>query len=108
MKAKRVLSSALVIVSSAPLSVFAAEKAKFGSTYVDRGACPFECCQYAAWTTTQPIELRPRPDESAEVLASLDAGQLVQAVTGEVHTLPGLFRVKKDSPPYRVGDVVLI
>jgi hypothetical protein len=108
MKSKFLLSSVLVVAFSAPALLFADEKAEFGSTFVDRDVCPFECCQYGDWTSTEPIVLRARPDESAEILARIDAGSVVQAITGEVHTLPGRFKVKKDSPRYRAGDVLLI
>lgn len=108
MRVKTLLASVLLCLFSVRPVALAGDKAEFGWTFVDPGACPFECCQYGTWTTTEPVLLRAEPNESAEVLVRIDAGIAVQAVTGEVHTLPGRFKIKKDSPPYRVGDEVLI
>jgi hypothetical protein len=41
---------ALLFLSSAATSALFAQ-AKAPAVYVDKGACPFECCTYRAWRT---------------------------------------------------------
>lgn len=47
------------------------------------GACPFECCTYGAWTTTDPTTIYERPDENA-VLLTVPADTRQEAATGYV------------------------
>lgn len=55
--------------------------------YVDKGACPFECCTYRDWKTTKPITLVNRPNGHRSV-ARVAAGNTVHAITGEVISTP--------------------
>ena len=90
--------------------------------FVDRGACPFECCTYGTWRADSAVQLRASPDSSAAVVANVAAGTTVTATTGEVHVKPGVFvmtrgeraySLDRSAPPtpgdsFKVGDTLLV
>ena len=76
--------------------------------YIDKGACPFECCTYRAWNTTADTVAYAAPNKSAKVVGLLKAGGIVEAVTGEVHSFPVRFVVKRPHSEYRLGDVLWV
>lgn len=55
--------------------------------YVDKGACPFECCTYREWTVTKDTDLFDAVDGKKKVGVA-KKGSKVTGVTGEVHTVP--------------------
>ncbi len=63
--------------------------------YVDPGACPFECCVYREWGVLQDVELVDSPG-GLKVVGEALAGEKVQAITGEVHTIPLEFTLPED------------
>ena len=71
-------------------------------TFIDRGACPFECCIYRTWQTRADTVAYARPDRGAPVVGRLKVGASVEAVTGEVHSRPVRFVVKKPHGEFRV------
>lgn len=74
----------------------------------DKGACPFECCTYRRWKTEKTTKLYERPDARSKQIGSVIAGSRVRAVTGEVHTVPSRFVVKKPHERYKPGDVLWV
>ena len=78
------------------------------SSYVDKGACPFECCTYRTWSVTKQTRLYVEPDTHSRKLSLLKAGESVQAITGEVHSTPVRFTVTQDHDSYKVGDVLWV
>jgi hypothetical protein len=83
--------------------------AQDGGVYIDKGACPGEGCRYGEkWTATQIVSLLGQPDPAARPVASIPAGASVQAVTGEVHTVPGRFVVHRPHGNFVPGDEVLV
>jgi hypothetical protein len=76
--------------------------------YVDKGACPFECCTYRAWHMNADTVAYAGPDENAKVVGHLKAGATVEAITGEVHSTPVRFVVKKPHAEYKPGDVLWV
>jgi hypothetical protein len=76
--------------------------------FVDKGACPFECCQYGRWKTEKTTRLYQRPDIRSKQVASVRAGSRVTALTGEVHTVPSRFLVKKAHERYKPGEVIWV
>ncbi len=85
------------------------------ASYVDEGACPFECCTYGEWGVEQDVELRASPDPEAAVVGSAAKGSKLQALTGQVViSRPGVLQILKDydSPDtdehYRAGEIVLV
>jgi hypothetical protein len=55
--------------------------------YIDRGACPFECCLYREWFASKPLAVVDRP-EGRRVVARLREGERVTALTGETRSIP--------------------
>jgi hypothetical protein len=71
--------------------------------YIDKGACPFECCTYRQWSVLDDTVLYDHAD-GARPLARLAKGQSVTAVTGEVHLVPTPLKVVFPHGRFRVGD----
>jgi hypothetical protein len=55
--------------------------------FVDRGACPFECCGYGRWSVRQDTALRAGPGADGSVGVA-NKGTFVESVTGTVYTRP--------------------
>lgn len=55
--------------------------------YVAKGACPFECCRFGAWTVEKDTDLVAAPG-SSQVVGRDSKGSKVTALTGEVHLKP--------------------
>jgi hypothetical protein len=71
----------------------------FGSeppkVFVDKGACPFECCTYRQWNVTAETPLFDKVSGTTEI-AKAKRGETVQGLTGEVHTVPSKVKIKID------------
>ena len=76
--------------------------------YVDKGACPFECCTYRDWGTEKTTKLRAEPKTSSPVIGTAEKGARVKAQTGEVHTKPGKLIVRRNVTTFRKGDVLWV
>lgn len=64
--------------------------------YVDRGACPFECCTYREWNVVKPTVIRKGMDDTSPIVARLKTGEKVVGMTGVVITIePGIVRALK-------------
>ncbi|HVF55612.1 MAG TPA: hypothetical protein VM934_05655 [Pyrinomonadaceae bacterium] len=75
--------------------------------YIDRGACEGEACSYGLWKTMKPTILYARPDERSKRVARLEpGGPCVNALTGDVHVVPGRLLVTKAHEGYKPGDVL--
>lgn len=93
--------AAVLLVLAAP--AFAASDGH-PSSYVDEGACPFECCTYREWKAELDVRLHSAPKRAAAIIGTIRRGESVLALTGEVVTTPARFIVKRDHGPYRRGD----
>ena len=84
--------------------------AVFGQeVFVDEGACPGEGCQYGEiWTAREAVVLRERASPEAAVVATVEPGERVRTITGEVHTEAGRFEVQREHGDFRPGDEVLV
>jgi hypothetical protein len=102
MPVKPMLFMASVVVASV---TYAEDHPVF---YIDKGACPFECCTYRDWGTEQTTQLHADPKTTSPVIGTADKGTTVKAQTGEVHTAPGKLVVKRDSDLFKKGDVLWI
>lgn len=97
----------VLFILLAPLRISFSQKAP--PTYFnDKGACPFECCTYGRWKTEKTTKLYERPNVRSRQIGKAVAGSRVRALTGEVHTIPSRFVVKKSHGRYRPGDVLWI
>ena len=76
--------------------------------YIDKGACPFECCTYRRWRTEKTTVAYARPDKGSRRVGKFKAGSRVAAITGEVRTVPSRFTVKKVHGKYKPGDVLWV
>lgn len=85
--------------------------------FYDVGACPFDCCSYGNWSANSATALRADHDDSAPVIASVQAGEDVLGVTGAVITSKAgrvkieretIFSVEnsKEEIMLRPGDVI--
>jgi hypothetical protein len=79
------------------------------SPYVDKGACPFECCSYKHWAVRDSVQLWDRPNGKQEV-ASLQKGEVVDGLTGEVISEPVAAKAERDVPetPIKSGDTFYV
>lgn len=76
--------------------------------YVDKGACPFECCTYRAWTAKKSVKLYAKPKTGSRAVGWIKKGSVVNASTGEVHTAPGKLVVRRDVSAFKKNDVLWI
>ncbi|WP_428559452.1 MAG: hypothetical protein ACP59X_14200 [Solidesulfovibrio sp. DCME] len=77
--------------------------------YIDKGACPFECCTYRQWKVTRQTVLYDNPD-SSKPIGLLKAGESVRGITGEVWSIPVEMTALHDIPQSNVksGDVFYV
>ena len=64
--------------------------------YIDRGTCPFECCTYRDWIANEGMVLVDRPD-GKKIVARIEKGEKVQAMTGEIHSIARRVIASQDS-----------
>ena len=81
-------------------------QAKPPAFYIDKGACPFECCVYRKWKTVKTTSAFALPNARSQSVGKFAAGSNVVAVTGEVHSVPGRFVVRKRHGKYNPGDIL--
>jgi len=55
--------------------------------FIDKGACPFECCTYREWTVEKDTELYDSID-GKKIIGIAKKGSQIRGITGEVHTVP--------------------
>lgn len=79
------------------------------SVYIDKGACPFECCTYREWTAQSDIALLDRPD-GKQYVGRIKKGSKVLALTGEVHSAPRRVILTKDDQDagVKAGEVIYV
>lgn len=64
--------------------------------YIDKGACPFECCTYRKWNVVKPTVARTSMSDASPVGFRMKTGEWVTGVTGVVITTqPGIVRALK-------------
>lgn len=98
----------LVAIAVAFLPAVATAADSPPAKYIDIGACPFECCTYRDWHTKFDTVAYAKPDKNAKVVGRLKAGATVEAITGEVHSSPVRFIVKKPHAGYKPGDILWV
>ncbi len=55
--------------------------------FIDKGACPFECCTYRQWTVKRDTLLYDAVN-GTRIVGRAAKGAKVRGLTGEVHTIP--------------------
>ncbi len=76
--------------------------------YIDKGACPFECCTYRNWPTEKTTRLHAEPRADSAVIGVAEKGTIVEAETGEVHSRPGKLIVRRDVRGFKKGEVLWV
>ena len=76
---------------------------------IDEKACPFEGCQFGAWTATDQVQLFSTWKEDRRALVTISKGEAVTAITG-VHVTfePSEIKVTAPMPTYglKPGDTI--
>jgi hypothetical protein len=77
--------------------------------YIDKGACPFECCTYREWIARTDAPLLDSPN-GKKVVGRIKKGEKVKALTGEVHSVPLRVIAQHDYPNagVKAGDTIYI
>lgn len=76
--------------------------------YIDKGACPFECCTYRDWEAEETTELFAEPKTDSRRIGSIENGTVVKALTGEVHSKPGKLIVRKNVDLFQKGEILWV
>jgi hypothetical protein len=73
--------------------------------YIDKGACPFECCTYGVWTVLKDTPLFDGVNNQKSI-GMARKGQRVKATTGVVITDPGIMVIAEEPADrgYRIGE----
>lgn len=78
------------------------------SVFIERGVCPGEACTYTVWRARSIIPVRETPTDSLQSVRAIEEGELVCALTGEVHTVPGHFVAEREHGRYEQGDTIVV
>lgn len=90
------LSFLVLLVTGIVTSVVSGQNFRPPMPFVDKGACPFECCTYRDWTVDKATAVRSAMRDGASIAFRLKKGEQVRGVTGVVITSqPGEVRVLK-------------
>jgi hypothetical protein len=112
MSGRTIIASGFLLLGLLVASTIAAQttgEQKPPNVYIDKGACPFECCTYREWVTRTDVTLLDRPNGKT-VVGRVKKGQKVMALTGEVHSIPLRTIAHYDHPDagVKAGDTIYI
>lgn len=86
-------------------TTIAAQSAGPRMPYIDKGACPFECCTYRDWTVDKPTAVRRDMKDTSPIAFQSKKGDHVKGLTGTVITTrAGVVKVLKNN---KLGNVNL-
>jgi len=75
------------------------------SSFIDIGNCPGEGCAYGKWKAQKAINLFASKTVKSYNVATLKSGEIVKALTGDVHTEAGIFILEKPFECYLQNKV---
>ena len=105
----KITSGLVFMIGSMLLAVPAAAQKVHPPTFLDRGACPFECCTYQRWTVTKDTVAYDKPEKGSRRVGIFKKGSRVRGLTGEVLTTqPGKYVVTKPHEKYKPGDILWV
>lgn len=112
MSARTIFVSGFLLHGALAASLTAAQnpgERKPPNVYVDKGACPFECCTYREWVALTNVTLLDAAN-GKKVVGQIKKGEKVLALTGEVHSVPLRVVAKEDDPDagVKAGDTFYI
>lgn len=76
--------------------------------WVQKPACPFECCRYGRWTAAVILLLRDGTSDSAKEITTIPAGTSFRALTGHTETDAGVARYLQADQGFTKGETVAI
>lgn len=108
-----ILLAVLIIGPISEQAAFGQNKSGPPIPFIDKGACPFECCTYRRWDVKKPTAVRSAMSDKAPISFQLKAGEKVLGMTGVVITTqPGIVRVLKNTTLQKTilkrGDELLL
>jgi hypothetical protein len=98
----------LMLLLVLPAGVALAQEPQPPAAYVEKGACPFECCRYGKWSSLKPLTVFASPNPKSSRIGEIAAGASFQALTGQTQTAAGTFIFTKPEGPYHAGDRVSV
>ena len=105
----KITSTLVFVITSIFFAIPAAAQNAHPPTFLDRGACPFECCTYQRWTVTKDTVAYDKPEKSSRRVGVFKKGNRVRGLTGEVRTIqPGKYVVIKPHDKYKPGDILWV
>jgi hypothetical protein len=112
MSVRTIFAAGFLLLGLVAASVIAAQttgEQKPPNIYIDKGACPFECCTYREWVARTDVTLLDSPN-GKRVVGQVKKGQKVLALTGETHSVPLRFIARYDYPDagVKAGDAVYL
>ena len=112
MSVRKILTSGFLLLGLFVVCVRAARPAGEQNpprVYIDKGACPFECCTYREWVARTDVALLDSPNGKRTV-GTIKKGQKVLALTGEIHSVPLKFAAQSDYPEagVKAGDTIFL
>lgn len=100
-------TSTIIAALILPVASFA-QTEDYPRLFVDKGACPFECCTYREWDALEKTQLFSEPKSNSHIVGYVEKGAKVLALTGEVHTKPGKLIVRRDVTLFKHGDILWV
>jgi len=88
-------------------NAFTSDKSFPTTPFIDKGACPFECCRYGDWIAKTAMDLTSNINGS-DIVERVSAGEKIKALTGEVYTIPNEVEVIKDHNKFKRGDKIYL
>jgi len=74
---------------------------------IEKGVCPFECCQFGRWVSQSPLRAYRVEGDTAHLAFTIAAGDTFSAITGNVHMdRPGVVVVTKPVLSFNRGDTI--
>jgi hypothetical protein len=74
---------------------------------IEKGACPFECCQFGRWVSQSSLQAYRVEGDIAHLAFTIAAGDTFSAITGNVHMdRPGVVVVTKPVLSFNPGDTI--
>jgi|GEM_PF-1299949 len=76
--------------------------------YIEKNACPFECCQFGKWTAQSAMNAFVREDDTSQAAFSIQPGDVLFAETGNLHIEKfGKLLITKPVGQFEKGDILL-
>lgn len=109
MRPMKNLSAVMLMTASLLLlTTTVCAQSKPPALYIDKGACPFECCTYRTWRVEENTVAYAQPDKRSKRVGTFRARTKVVGLTGEVRTTRSTFTITKPHARYKPGDVLFV